>query len=213
MLAASRPASYPYAGRNLLEQPEQYMYSECFSAGFFREYLASRQSFLEELSGRQEGPRAWERLADELPEQSGGWWDALDRAPAIETGDVLRSALGAAVRRRAAEEGRAATWVARFAARFEITRRIYPRYTPEMKPFGGEFTALSNYALLSVNAALYYERTGRWPLLNAALKLNDLLASCRGALSDPGDVVLAGTAISKELELVGRLAGLHGVPS
>ena len=247
MSATSGACAYPYTSRDLLEQPERYMYSDCFGEAFVRDYLAARRTLLEELTDRYaaaaRAPEArqpdtevvavWEALAGRSSEapwpriralhrrgaggdgrrstSDGRWWDGVEAAATVSTEDLLRAGLLAALDGARDLQPRAVAWLDRFVRQFEVTRRLHARYTAAMKPTGEEFGRLTHYALLSLSAVLVHERTGRWPLLNAALKLNDLLCSCQERLCEPGEMLLTMLALWKELQVVSRLAATHEV--
>lgn len=60
--------------------------------------------------------------------------------------------------------------------RFEVTGKIYKRYTANFKKIENDFSSISNYALLAVNLLKLYQHGGNLKVLNAVLKLNDMLA-------------------------------------
>lgn len=59
--------------------------------------------------------------------------------------------------------------------RFEVNRRIFSRYDQNIRKEGDEFTDLDPYALLAFALQIGYLETGRFTLLNTAIKLVDLI--------------------------------------
>jgi hypothetical protein len=99
----------------------------------------------------------------------------------------------------------------RLVKAFEVSKRFYQTYTPSFAPAAGGFLELLPYALAALVFILHYERHAHLPYLNAALKVNDTLASMdtsgEGLLTWASGLVAA----ERERSAVLALALRHGV--
>ncbi len=102
-------------------------------------------------------------------------------------------------------------WLDEFLKRFEVSKRLYARYTAAFRRVGDEQAPVSSYGLLSLALAVGYRRTNRLKWLNGLLKVNDVVCSLPPTLLDRTDLVLAVAAIDSEGQAVRHLAETQGV--
>lgn len=95
--------------------------------------------------------------------------------------------------------------------RFEATGRVYRKY--EGGPGGGKasggFSDARNYVLLSGCLIKLYKLTGNLKLLNAALKLNDLLKHLMDEDAEPGPLAVIIYSLKEETKEVRKLYGSY----
>ncbi|MFC1902371.1 hypothetical protein ACFLX3_05560 [Chloroflexota bacterium] len=135
----------------------------------------------------------------------------LDTLNEVSTGPVLHALLSAIAGGDAFGQEPVYRWLSRFLQRFEITKRLYACYTPEMKPACQDFRNLAHYGLLSLGLTLYYRQTGNLKMLNGTLKVNDVLCSVPIEQARLEELLLMVLAIRKEVDNVTLLISSQGV--
>lgn len=87
--------------------------------------------------------------------------------------------------------------------RFEVTRKVYSNYSIEMRPENREVLgSMQQFGKLGIVLALLYQNTGRFPALNALLKLVDIIL---GQPQEAIDFKETTLAVSLECEIVKEL--------
>jgi len=183
---------YAYTARDLLtEPPYHYMFSPFEGARLLSDYVAARES-------------ARNRYASAVPGTARA--EATKPLPAIGAGPVatesLLSQLVDAVR-----VGRSADvrdWVDVFARKFEVGKRLRRSYGADLQPMDRSPLGRNAYAQLAFLVASVMRDSGNLRLLNALLKLNDLVLSAPDL--DDEAAALITPAIDRELALVRELA-------
>ena len=140
-----------------------------------------------------------------LPLEEAG---SLDHIP---TQQVLRSLLLRIVDWDNSANNVVYEWLSLFLKRFEVTKKLYPTYTPKLKPTTTDFRTLTNYVLLSLSLILYYQRAKNLKMLNGSLKLNDLVCSTEFELSQPEDLFLTILAMNGEVANVRQIADSRSI--
>ena len=197
--------AYRYSAHNLLQKPNTYMYTPFEGGQFLTEYFSSRLEKLACLdpesklsssalvhaagaiikdwvyanasaSARNNWaiycPFSARVLAD--PEQvPQGSLSSLENEPTLATVPLLRAVVAEQIQGSLTKAGES-IW-RKAVQRFEVTKRLYKFYGPDLKKGHGGHTDLRPYALLSISCALYYISTGSLVALSAQLKLNDIL--------------------------------------
>ena len=102
--------------------------------------------------------------------------------------------------------------ITKFAAKFEITKKIYNSYDKEsLKRSSKDCFRFQNYILFTLAMLKAHELNREHPkrliFLNAALKSNDIISSIAQDIFDPQEVFLAILAFSIELELIEGIKG------
>ena len=135
----------------------------------------------------------------------------LETLERISTQLVLSTLLAAAINPVTEQDDTVYRWLSRFLKRFEVEKRLYVAYTPEMRSASSDFAILANYALLSIVLLHYYQHTSNLKMLNGAVKLNDLLCSRQTELDQPKDLFLTVIALRYELDSIKHFATAKGV--
>lgn len=220
---------YTYTQRDLLAEPEYYMYSAFEGVSFLRDYRAQRADVMAQLKNhpcrlpaedrepttRNPGERLL-LVAEGGKAQSAGlgeWKEFLasrEESERIVTQEVL-SALEIAFTEDTGDEDQVLTWLGKLVQRFEVNKRLYRVYTRRMRRDTEETEPVLSYAVLSAMLLLHYEKSHNLKMLNGALKLNDLLCSVRERLEEDVEVRLVLANLRKEMDLVEQLAVAKGV--
>ncbi|MCK0168417.1 hypothetical protein MWU52_12705 [Jannaschia sp. S6380] len=148
-------SGYPYTDRDLLEDREHYHYSALGGPEFLEAWRTARERV---RAGLPDGACARRGRDAGLP--------AAEDA-GIETDDLLSTL----------EARPDPAWIDRLVQRFEVTKRIHPRYDPGLRKGAGDYRDLTRYARLAVLLADGVGGGRNLPWLNALFKLNDLLIS------------------------------------
>ncbi|WP_449243248.1 hypothetical protein [Desulfovibrio sp.] len=197
---------YPYTGESLLARPCRYMYPPYGGTAFLAAWARDRRRCAEALSAVvvQAGPDPDLALPGAclavLEPLAGEWVDraapVLRRcaafAPASEAAPenagnelrlepLLRAALWR-VARGAAGDAEAGL-LRRLARKFEVAKLLHPVYGPDFRQGRGPTDDVGLYALLAAGLGLFARAGEDLVLLNALLKLCDLLCSETGPLS------------------------------
>jgi hypothetical protein len=161
-------AEYPYATGDRLEDRNTYAYTPYLGRAFVDAWRRSREVALGELP-----PPASPDEATPVGESS----TARELA-------ALRSELG---------EGRRYAEFDLLVRHFEVSKRIFGRYTEAWRPEGrDEYHELSLYLQFSELCDLAYASTGKLTYLNALLKCVDTVVALRDRLERPERARLAG---------------------
>jgi hypothetical protein len=199
--------AYRYSDHNLLQEPNTYMYPPFEGDEFLNEYFSSRLERLVCLDANSathwfasfhaagamlkrwvytnasaNAQRNWIRYcvstAEVFPAPEQIFKGALsfcESKDTIQTLPLLSSLVADQVQGPLGHATKAIWYKA--VQRFEVTKRLYEFYGPDLKKGHGEHTDLRPYALLSLSCALHYSTTGSLVALSAQLKLNDVLCS------------------------------------
>jgi hypothetical protein len=183
---------YSYTERDLLtEPPYHYMFSPFEGSCFLAEYVAARES-----ACRRYGLAALRAVRAE----------AIEPLPAIGAGPIatesLLSQLVDVV--RSGESRGVRDWVDVFARKFEVSKRLRRSYGADLKPLDRTPLDRNAYAQLAFLVASVVRDAGELRLLNALIKLNDLVLSAPEL--DDEAAALIGPAINRELALVREIA-------
>ena len=187
-------AAYPYDGVDRIKEPNTYFYTVYGGPAFLSAYSAARAACRAEDSSRRDS--------------------RLILKPSVGTAASLFARLleevNAAGRYSHREEpGKS---LAALVKRFEVTKRLYTDYGPDMKPLPG--ASFEDYGLYLAFAELLESAWSRWHRLsdlNALLKVMDTLSSVRKTLSPPERARLSRLARLEE-EHVKILAATAGLP-
>jgi hypothetical protein len=227
---------YEYDGEDRLAAPHHYMYSEYQGAEFVSTYYASRERAISSLAA--DGPAEWgdasaaclvaelraHRTADAAGELAlPPTPETLARTKALEalsaddaqpTALVLDALAGSLARdsREGGVSTAARMWTGRLVQRFEVTKRLYERYQPGFRRGEGSHEAPALYASLALGLAVGFQRTGKLPLLNCLMKLNDLLISIRDRYEGDSEVrAMVLEVLRSEIRYVADLQRRLGV--
>jgi len=102
-------------------------------------------------------------------------------------------------------------WEGVLLGRYEITKRLYTRYTETLRADSDDWSPLEPYALLSALLARRYAEAGNLKYLNAMLKLKDLLSSAQAEEHGPLTTHGALVAVRAEIDAFQALISVHGV--
>ncbi|MGE4293543.1 MAG: hypothetical protein AB7E32_15205 [Desulfovibrio sp.] len=228
---------YPYVDGDLFRVPQHYMYSKYHGQIFLSEYMGLRAGVSRGLEERLAGVSFNEFLDPDLVCALASFEGALPTSVALSIGgkcekplelecaDVLAfrpegeksfatppllRALCLAQVADAGEPDDRWFWLQYFAKRFEVSKKIYPAYRPLAKPATEDFSALRLYGLASA-AIAHAASSGNLKMLNAALKLNDLLCSKAEELTLPDEMLFTLAALRLEMRGVAVIAERQGV--
>ncbi len=102
-------------------------------------------------------------------------------------------------------------WANLLLAKYEVTKRLYVKYTFDLKPAKAEYDVLSNYALLATLLMYQYKSVPNLKHLNTVLKLTDLLSSTAPLEGSALTQLASLVALEAELSAVQGLMEDHGV--
>ena len=104
------------------------------------------------------------------------------------------------------------TTIEKFVKIFEVKKRIFDTYLINLeRNYSDNYTNLRNYILFAIICLKKYETTDNLKFLNSVLKLNDIICSASGLISDENDLKLFQYIIEKELDFVKELQKRCGV--
>ncbi len=183
--------SYEYITKNNLYEKQTYMYSAYKGLDFLKEYLDSRNAFLE----RQEAPEACGAAQDEtdcnLVQQN-----LLQILQELQNGNYGQEIISS---------------VNAYTKSFEVRKRLYSCYDNNWKPVSDAgFEDYESYLLFAECLLLVYRHTKCLKYFSCLLKLDDTLLSVQEKLENPLKKRCC-QIISQELEIFYQLAGEHGV--
>lgn len=224
---------YEYTDRDLFEEPEAYEYTELHGDVFLDAYLADRANAVEALDKRlagteQRAVNGWEGLLDALvwtdPDPVRDYLPVLVDNPRLSDADEIPNAdadrvttvpllagLLGVPNGTPLESEVSAVWLNRLVERFEIQKRVYAAYGPEMRSVDDEPVARIAYPMLALAALIGHDRDGSLKLLNGALKICDALSSTDANEMDIGAAALSRLALDEERGAVRALATEKGV--
>lgn len=195
---------YRYSAHNLLQAPNTYMYTPFEGGQFLNEYFSSRLEKLTYLDVESKvvpcatvqaagaiigdwvltntSSSAYRNWAQYCAPSSGIFVNpkqAPEHPLSFHEGMTTRTMLQALVAEQLKgplTKNGEAIW-RKAVHRFEVTKRLYEFYGPDLNNGYGGYADLQPYALLSLSCALHYSQTASLIALSAQLKLNDLLCS------------------------------------
>lgn len=104
------------------------------------------------------------------------------------------------------------TTIEKFVKIFEVKKRIFDTYLINLeRNYSDNYTNLRNYILFAIICLKKYETTDNLKFLNSVLKLNDIICSASGLISNENDLKLFQYVIEKELDFVKELQKRCGV--
>jgi hypothetical protein len=217
---------YEYTDRDLFEEPEAYEYTTVYGKPFLEAYLADRSETVEIIDRRLSnaepiGVNSWDGMLNALgrgdtvraylPGLSGVEMAKGQSLPdpatteSVETIPLLAQLLG--YPEDAPPSNEASTeWVNRMIERFEIHKRLYTAYGPEMRPVEEKEAAKIAYPMLALAALVVNERTESLKLLNGTLKICDSLSSTDVESMNIEIAALTRLALATERDAIKTLA-------
>lgn len=225
---------YKYTNRDLFEKSETYEYTELHGDAFLDAYLADRANAIEaldeRLAGTEEGSmNGWKGLLDalawagpdsvqdnlpvlaDLPRLSDADGVPNTDADRVATVPLLAGLLGVP-NGVPLDDKTSSVWLNRLVERFEVHKRLYAAYGPEMRSVDDKPAARIAYPMLALAALVGHGRNRRLKLLNGVLKICDALASTDANEMDAGVAALSRIALDEERSAVRALATEKGVP-
>ncbi|HLG29315.1 MAG TPA: adenylyl-sulfate kinase [Candidatus Brocadiales bacterium] len=218
---------YPYVRRNLLSQHYDYMYTPYGGESFLRDYLAQRRAALRNMGShlpKQDSAERDKAFIQDIKELFAEFSDA--RTPEVlpnlpgKTGFVTRAVLSDLLQLYLESLDSAVDflanrsvvlWINALVKRFEVSKKLYERYTKELKAdIPKKHADLMNYALLGTVLLCVYKHTLNPKYLNSVHKLVDLL--CSVYIGDEEEVrALLPVLIRAEVGEVQNLFNTHEV--
>lgn len=198
--------SYPYCDKNILEEPQKYMYPPFGGSAFLKGYLASRKNLFVHLAKKTKPKKEEDSLT--LLRQ---YLEIAEPDPAAtSTLSILRNLTNRLLVDAdwflAAKEP-----LDRLVGKFEVTKKLYAGYSPEGVRISEDFKIIMNYALLSYLCGEAAKQTGSLKYLNAQIKLNDLLGSVGTGAMKSDEATVAFLAVTSELSNVRSLMQEKGI--
>lgn len=128
-------------------------------------------------------------------------------------GKKTEEILASAFRLLASGEGapeRAVEYLLSLLGRFEVTGRLYESYEPGLRKGIGGYSNVRNYVFLAACLILLYRTNGSLKILNAVLKLNDLIVFLMEEAAELGPLALLVFSLAEEEKEVERLYDFRG---
>ena len=154
--------SYKYITDNNLYQKQNYMYSEYGGLSFLKEYIKSRQSYLNLFSSK-EPSIIWDSPCNPVQKHLLEIREELKSEKCNEQMiDIVRA----------------------YTKSFEVRKRIYTEYTDNWKPFdNASFEDYTNYLLFADCLLYVYHYTDCCKFFSCLLKLDDTILSIQEKLT------------------------------
>lgn len=205
-----REFGYEYSSADRLEHPHRYQFSAYRGVEFIKEYFRFRECVLGVLK---------EKLRDPDSDR-GGVGDIksiLGRDNAVMDGrgniDVKRTlyALLTLVESPDREGFDIKPTLDLLVHKYEVSKRVYLRYSLNRKRCSDVYDDMETYGLLSLVCLLFYKRSRNLKYLNCSLKINDMLSSRIDKLDDASAVHLSYKAFKEELSIISDILDDAGV--
>ena len=214
---------YIYSDRNLLAEPEKYEYSDFLGETFLDGYhdkriaaidnLQARISIVQEIYGASFPVHPWVELFD-LPSKASGIfckelnWVNYDRprsdASMLNTKEEMTRIINSWCGTSGGIDNYEYSTIFALIRRFEVSKKIYANYTfPEIRGIGNDTNDIVNYSLFSIVLNLmsaHLDIARSLIMLNAILKLNDILTSIDDGILSPANLYLVLTSLRMELK-------------
>lgn len=158
IIEADNISRYPFKGRNLFQEPETYFYSDCYSLGYFEDYVRYRREKISELSLSTQDNSSNERFFTET----------------CNTSKLLRKIL-------LDVQNGDTTKLDRFCVKYETRKKFLSHYDhATLKPKARRTDAsFSAYIIFSETLCVAFESTENLKYLSTLLKLNDAVCSLK----------------------------------
>lgn len=214
--------TYPYCNRDLLTEPEYYMFSSFKGLDTLEAYSEVRRQGVERLT----------KQYNYLLANNDGPNLLLPHLPALEHLLPKSVAASNSTLEDSAHEGPVSPTVARllellagllndaqgqhpdlhfFIGRFEVTKRLRCEYDANGKPATEEWENATAHGLLLLCSALHHEGTGSLKSLNCLLKLGDMACSYAFNDADADALCTALAGLHAENRLIRSLGKNKGV--
>lgn len=224
--------SYPYSATDGLLRREKYEYTKFVGYPFLTAYEQDRKKAIGLLSERIEVlsnsygfesiPGPWSEVIGENAHFNKTWLDAELKSAAIdkfdgiiETKNLLIHLLMKNIESKD-QIKETLEMTLRLLQRFEVSKRIYERYSlPEMTKCSDVYSPILPYALFSLLLQKLVKSADSQQtkaiLMNATLKLGDIIASCLHRMATPCEQWLSYAALSSELEMISNYSEVIAV--
>jgi len=222
--------NYKYTARNLLDEPNNYMYSDFKGEVFLSDYLENRINLLCNLVmtynceftdldqhvsneafnvlSRNKSP-ALTKIPSNLIPQSFINLPSLNKLTPpksfpnqekIETFQLLEAILHSYL---FGESLLTEVWLNRLVQRFEVTKKLGKYYLPGFRKSEGGYEDIRLYQVFSIVLAFAYSQSKRLQYLSTLLKVNDLLLSLpRGMFNFEGNIPSWNAGVVLEVNAV-----------
>ena len=190
---------YDITNENLLENPEKYQRFPFLGMEFFTDYIKKRISIID--TRKNISQKNILKFSDVI-------------IPKNESSkeNIITSQKLYEIYNKILDNNEFKNELNKFIKKFEITRKIYEKYSNDMKLGIGSFHKLNNYVILSLCNLLAYEKKKNLKYLNTSLKLNDVICSTTNLLDNDKETnELFVFILKKEIEYVNKLAIEKGV--
>lgn len=185
--------AYKYITDDNLYNKQTYMYSEYGGIDFLKEYVFSRQQYLDEHKDMKSIATEYE-------------WDEVKSNDVIYELLCIKQAL-----KMNTYNGTIMDLMNSYTKSFEVRKRVYEKYDSSWKPAGNKrFEDYRAYLLLAECLGLSYEHTKCLKYFNCMLKVDDTLLSIQDKLRDELKRVLY-SVIQKELGFFWQLMEQNGI--
>lgn len=182
--------AYKYITNNNLYEKQNYMYSEYKGMTFLKEYLDSRQAFLEQNEYEKTDNAVGESISDPVQ------LDLSNLKRNMESGNYDKETVGL---------------INAYTKSFEVRKRIYAEYDDNWKPLSNAgFENSENYLLFADCLVLAYRSLKCMKYLNCLLKVVDTLLSIQNRLDCRSKEYLS-CIIRQELDIVYQIAGENDI--
>lgn len=181
---------YTYAQGDLIENPQNYAYSDYFGESFLAAWLRNREEQLAKLPAAQK-PLQFDN-------------ESFDP---VDTLSLLNAICGSLSSPHLQANDKANYWLKRLLKKFEVTKRVYSAYSPAPphKPLGASsYTQLNLYIKLAECFVVAFEKDDALQYLNGFLKMQDSLISQSELLDKISQSNLAWL-IHKEMKTIQKL--------
>ncbi len=182
--------AYKYITDNNLYKKQTYMYSEYKGMLFFKEYLDSRQAFLEQNGFEKTDNAARENINNPVQK------NLLDLKKSMESGKYDKETV---------------YLINAYTKSFEVRKRVYTEYDDSWKPLSNEdFSDIKNYLLFADCLLLAYRNLKCMKYFNCLLKVVDTLLSIQDQIDCQWKRHFS-YIIRQELDIVYEIAIENGI--
>jgi hypothetical protein len=135
-----------------------------------------------------------------------GSFSELDLTVIVNTGEYLHLLLQTSIARDPIDRDKYLFWLNYFIKRFEVRKKLFTAYhRSSVKKAMDEYRDYLNYALLSLTLLHDFEWSGNLKMVNAAIKLNDLLCSLSADLVGADSLLATTLALKKEANIIHQI--------
>lgn len=167
---------YNYTKRNLLTNPEYYMYSEYWGINFISAYRKNRIDYIDRVMHHIDYSNiVYENIDSFLDEFI--QFDKRNRSFGSELIDISLYLNSTREQLKNGKYYKAKLLLKNLMHRFEIDKKIFKFYGFDLKRGSGAFDSLDNYIIFALLLARAFELSNNYQFLSSLLKVSDTILS------------------------------------